>query len=70
LAPLPLICVRCIRGASRYRTGSPPVHGGAIVPQQKDADAQAMPVAQIVALDVRPQRVEQGVGFRRRQTLT
>jgi len=39
------------------------------LPTQKIADAPAMPVAQIVALDVRPQRVEQGVGFRRRQTL-
>ena len=46
-----------------------PVHRGAVVPQQQIADAPAVLVAQVGPLDVRPQRVEQRVGFRRREAL-
>src|ERR1051325_6594020 len=40
-----------------------PMHGGAVVPQQEIADAPAMLIAQIRPLDMRPERIEQGVGF-------
>src|SRR4051812_474294 len=46
----------------------PPVHGGAIVPQQQVADAPAVLIAQIGPLDVRPQCIEQRVGVRRRKS--